>query len=65
MIEKFTFGHTIGYIYCLLHLSWMKEWNLQFILAFFPSNVLTYIKSIPIPSSPIEDNIFLGFFSKW
>ena len=38
-----------------------KEWNLHSIIALFPSNVLTYIKAISIPSSPLEDRIFYGF----
>ena len=38
-----------------------KEWNLQVISTFLPSNILAYVKAIPIPYSPIEDRIFWIF----
>ena len=38
-----------------------KEWNLSSLASLLPSNVVTNIKAIPIPSSPIRGYGFLGF----
>ena len=40
-----------------------KEWNLQVISTFLSLNVLTDVKALPIPFSPIEDRIFLQMVS--
>ena len=38
-----------------------KEWNLHSIASLLPSNVITGIKAILIPSSPTKNRIFWGF----
>ena len=38
-----------------------KEWNIHSISNILPPNVLSYIKSIPIPLSPMEDRILWGY----